>query len=95
MLKPCFDRESHSVSTPSDGPEVSVAPELSSVGIADDDKVTLALSRNTSVRPEFQDDQNDTVGISSDVIHGRLKNSMHSIANYLAFAPEVWINCKL
>ncbi|XP_056441423.1 uncharacterized protein LOC130378840 [Gadus chalcogrammus] len=68
MLKPYFDRESQSVSTPSDGPVVSGALELSSVGIADGDKVTLALSSNASVPPpESQDDQEDIVGMSSDV----------------------------
>ncbi|CAL8349677.1 unnamed protein product [Boreogadus saida] len=44
-------RESQSVSTPSDGPEVSGAPELSSVGIADGDKADTPAANLRSPRP--------------------------------------------
>lgn len=72
MLKPYFDREPRSDLTPSDG----VQTDLSGPESAGGDKVTLAMSSDTSVlHPENKDDQDEIVGISSDVVHGRLKNS--------------------
>ena len=75
MLKPYFDREPQPGSNSSDGADVSVPPVLSG-DIGDPDKVTLALSIDASVPPpDSHDDQDDIVGVSTDVTHGRLKNS--------------------
>ena len=92
MLKPYFDRESQPDSNPSDAAEGSVAwPDTS--GMVEPAKVALALTSTANFPPpESQDDKDDIVGISTEITHGRLKNS-EMLANLHDCLPNL-VQCQ-